>query len=144
MREVVKVAAVQAAPIAFDLAKSIAKVEAFTAQAASNGAALIVFPEAFLSAYPWRYAFDATIGTREPRGRTWYARYYNSSLAIPSPEYEALANAARTNKVFLQVGIVEKDGATLYCTSLLLGRDGEILTRHRKVGGQERCRSHSY
>ncbi len=144
MREAVKVAAVQAAPIAFDLAKSIAKVEAFTAQAASNGADLVVFPEAFLSAYPWRYAFDATIGAREPRGRTWYARYYNSSLAIPSPEYDTLVETARVNNVLLQVGIVERDGATLYCTSLLLGRDGEMLTRHRKVGSRERCRSDYY
>jgi hypothetical protein len=28
--------------------------------------------EAFLSAYPWRYAFDATVGAREPRGTPLY------------------------------------------------------------------------
>lgn len=133
MKEVVKVAAVQAAPEAFDLVKSISKVETFTQQAASEGADLVVFPEAFLSAYPWRYAFDATIGSREPRGRTWYARYYNSSVAIPSPELDALSNIARSSAVLLQIGIIERDGATLYCTSLLLGRDGEILSRHRKL-----------
>lgn len=134
MKEVVKVAAVQAAPVAFDLAKSISKVEAFTEQAASNGADLVVFPEAFLSGYPWRYAFDATIGTREPRGRTWYARYFNSSLAIPSKEFDALSSIARSNNVLLQVGIIERAGGTLYCTSLLLGEDGKVLSRHRKVG----------
>jgi predicted amidohydrolase len=64
----VKVAAIQAAPVAFDLTASLEKVAVLTAEAASNGAELVVFPEAFLSAYPWRYAFDATVGYREPRG----------------------------------------------------------------------------
>jgi predicted amidohydrolase len=64
----VKIAAVQAAPVAFDIIESLKKVERYTAQAASQGAELVAFPEAFISAYPWRYAFDATIGTREPRG----------------------------------------------------------------------------
>ena len=64
----VKVAAVQAAPVAFDLQQSLEKVAKFTKQAADNGADLVCFPEGFLSAYPWRYAFDATIGAREPRG----------------------------------------------------------------------------
>lgn len=64
----VKVAAVQAAPVSFDLVASLKKVEQLTAEAASQGAELVAFPEGFLSAYPWRYTFDATIGTREARG----------------------------------------------------------------------------
>lgn len=44
MRATVKVAAVQAAPVAFDLEKSIEKVSKFTAEAAKNGADLVVFP----------------------------------------------------------------------------------------------------
>lgn len=36
-----------------------------------EAADLIVRPssEGFLSAYPWRYVFDTTIGSREPRGK---------------------------------------------------------------------------
>ena len=64
----IRVAAVQAAPVAFDLDKSIEKVGKLTREAAEAGADLVAFPEGFLSAYPWRYAFDATIGAREPRG----------------------------------------------------------------------------
>jgi nitrilase len=85
--KIVKVAAVQAAPVAFDLERSLEKVAKFTAEAAGSGADLVIFPyacekissneiswltlyssEGFLSAYPWRYAFDTTIGAREPRG----------------------------------------------------------------------------
>ncbi|KAK1478507.1 carbon-nitrogen hydrolase [Colletotrichum cuscutae] len=58
-RPIVKVAAVQAAPVSFDLEKSLQKLSKLTEEAAQAGADLVVFP----------YAFDATIGAREPRGR---------------------------------------------------------------------------
>jgi nitrilase len=45
--KIVKVAAVQAAPVSFDLEKSLEKVAKFTAEAAGSGADLVVFPYAF-------------------------------------------------------------------------------------------------
>jgi hypothetical protein len=97
---------------------------------------LIQSREGFLSAYPWRYAFDATIGSREPRGRRWYAKYYASAISLSSTEFEVVKKVAADNKIFLSVGIIERDeegGATLYCTSVLIGRNGELLSSHRKV-----------
>ncbi|CAK7236574.1 Nitrilase [Sporothrix curviconia] len=128
-KEVVRVAAVQAAPFAFDLAKSLEKLRTLTAEAAIAGADLVVFPEAFLSAYPWRYNFDATVGAR----RKWFAKYYDSAVAIPSPEFTGLSQTAKQNRVFLHVGIVEKEGGTLYCTSVLFDREGSLLYKHRKL-----------
>lgn len=89
--------------------------------------------EGYLSAYPWRYAFDATIGAREPRGRFWFRQYYNSAVAIPSPEFDTLCNVAIKNKVLLSVGIIEKEGGTLYCTAVLIDKDGSLLYAHRKA-----------
>ncbi|KAI0593951.1 carbon-nitrogen hydrolase [Biscogniauxia sp. FL1348] len=129
----VKVAVVQAAPVSFNLQQSLEKLTRLATEAAQGGADLVVFPEAFISAYPWRYAFDATIGAREPRGREWYARYYDSAVAVPSPEADVILNAAKSNQIYLQVGIIEKDGGTLYCTALLVGRDGQVLLKHRKL-----------
>ncbi|ORY15438.1 putative nitrilase [Clohesyomyces aquaticus] len=133
MPKIIKVAAVQAAPVCFNLEKSLEKLSRLTAEAAGNGADLVAFPEGFLSAYPWRYAFDATIGAREPRGRKWYAKYYNSSISISSPEFVTLCGIAEKNKVTLSVGVIEKDGATLYCTAVLIDRDGKLLSTHRKL-----------
>ncbi|KAI0166167.1 carbon-nitrogen hydrolase [Xylariaceae sp. FL1272] len=129
----VRVAAVQAAPVSFDLEKSLEKLLTLTAEAAQEGAELVVFPEGFLSAYPWRYAFDATIGAREQRGRAWYRKYYDSAVKVPSPEVDTIAKAARTHNVYIQVGIIEKDEGTLYCSALLLGRNGSVLLKHRKL-----------
>lgn len=67
-------------------------------------------------------------------GREWYRRYYDSAVAIPSAAVDSIAEVARTHNVYLQVGIIEKEGGTLYCTALLFGRDGTILLKHRKVG----------
>ena len=128
-----KVAAVQAAPVGFDLDASIRKLETFTKTASKEGADLVVFPEGFLSAYPWRYAFDATIGAREPRGRQWYSKYHQSAVAIPSPEFDVLCAIARDNKVLLSIGIIEKERDTLYCTAILLSRKGDLLSAHRKL-----------
>ncbi|KAI3548826.1 carbon-nitrogen hydrolase [Colletotrichum filicis] len=132
-RPIVKVAAVQAAPVSFDLEKSLQKLSKLTEEAAQAGADLVVFPEGFLSAYPWRYAFDATIGARELRGREWYAKYVDSAVEVPSPAFDRLCETAKANDVLLHVGIIEKAGGTLYCTALLLDREGKLVYKHRKV-----------
>ncbi|KAK6211678.1 carbon-nitrogen hydrolase [Colletotrichum tabaci] len=132
-RPIVKVAAVQAAPVSFDLDKSLQKLSKLTEEAAAAGADLVVFPEAFLSAYPWRYSFDTTIGAREPRGRKWFAKYFDSAVEVPSPAFDRLSETARANNILLQVGIIEKAGGTLYCTALLLDREGKVVYKHRKL-----------
>ena len=48
----VKVAVVQAAPVLFDRAATVAKTCLLAAEAADQGAKLILFPEAFIPAYP--------------------------------------------------------------------------------------------
>jgi hypothetical protein len=66
-------------------------------------------------------------------GRKWYAKYYNSAISVSSSEFDTLRAIAEKNNVFLSVGIIEKDGATLYCTAVLINREGKLLSTHRKV-----------
>jgi predicted amidohydrolase len=66
-------------------------------------------------------------------GRKWFAKYYNSAVAIPSPEFNIICDVAKENNVFLSIGIIEKEGGTLYCTSILLDRKGDLASSHRKV-----------
>ena len=67
------------------------------------------------------------------KGRKWYAKYYDSAIDIASAEFSTLCEIAERNNVFLSVGIIEKSGATLYCSAVLIGRDGSLLSNHRKV-----------
>lgn len=130
---VVRAAVVQAASVPFDRQRCLEKVRTLTADAARQDAQLVLFPEAFVSAYPWGADFGATIGTRTTAGREDFRRYFDSAVEIPGPAVEALAAAARENDVYLVVGVIERDGGTLYCSVLFFAPDGRYLGKHRKL-----------
>jgi nitrilase len=128
-----RVAVVQAASVAFDLERSLQKAEALAADAAARGARLVLFPEAFLSAYPRGLAFGAVVGSRTDAGREEYRRYWESSVDVPGPAVARLGAVARDNRIHLVMGVVERDGGTLYCTVLFFAPDGALLGKHRKI-----------
>lgn len=130
---IVKAAVVQAAPVVFDVARTLDKLAELTADAARQGAELVVFPEAFVSAYPKGLDFGARLGMRSPEGREDFRRYFESAIDLPSAESEAIGRAARSAKVHLVVGVMERAGGTLYCTALMYGPDGRLLAKHRKL-----------
>ncbi len=102
-------------------------------EAAAEGAELVVFPEAFVSAYPRGLDFGAVVGSRSREGREAFRRYWASSVDVPGPAVTALADVARENRVHLVIGVVERDGGTLYCTVLFFSDDGRYLGKHRKL-----------
>ncbi len=63
---IVRAAVVQDAPVAFDREQTIEKVRVLTTSAAQAGAQLVVFPEAFVSAYPKGVVVGARVGMRTP------------------------------------------------------------------------------
>lgn len=133
MTEAIRVAVIQDCPVPFDLPGSIAKAERLVTKAAELGAKLIVFPEAFVSGYPKGLDFGARVGMRTPAGRETFRRYYDSALDLSSGECRRLGAAARAAGVHLVIGVIEKDGGTLYCTVLFFGPDGLLLGKHRKT-----------
>ena len=130
-----RVALVQAAPVMFDTAAGLAKAEALIAEAAANGAELIVFPELFLPCYPFGMTFGFTVGHREDAGRQDWKRYYDNSILVPGPETERLAAAAKAAHAWLSIGVSERteESATLYNSNLFFSPEGELLPVHRKL-----------
>ena len=129
----VRAAVVQAAPVAFDREFTLAKVRRLTHDAAARGAKLIVFPEAFVSAYPRGMTFGAVVGNRSAEGREWYRRYWESSVDVPGEAVDTLADIARESAAYVVIGVVERDGGTLYCTVLFFAPNGDYLGKHRKL-----------
>ncbi|HTM34882.1 MAG TPA: nitrilase-related carbon-nitrogen hydrolase [Vicinamibacterales bacterium] len=127
------VAAIQAAPVAFDVERTLQKLGDLLSDAAHRGAHLAVFPEAFVSAYPRGLDFGAVVGSRRPEGREQFRRHWESAIDVPGPHVERMAGLARAHRLHLVVGVVERSGGTLYCTALFLGADGRYLGKHRKV-----------
>src|SRR5690349_16859977 len=131
----VKAAVVQAAPIIMERDATIEKVGRLTREAAANGARLVLFPEAFVPAYPRGLSFGVVVGSRTEAGRRTFARYNANAVEVPSAATERLSAIARETGVYLTIGVIERDrvsGGTLYCTLLYFGPDGRLLGKHRK------------
>ena len=133
----VNVAVVQAASVLFDREATVSKVRTLTLEAAADGAQLILFPEAFVPAYPRGLSFGVVVGRRRPAGRLLWQRYWANAVDVPGPAVDALGAAAREAGVYLVVGVIERDtafsGGTLYCTLLYFGPDGRFMGKHRKL-----------
>jgi nitrilase len=127
-----RVAVVQAASVVFDRAGTMAKVKSLAARAAEGGARLVLFPEAFVSGYPRGISFGTVIGNRTDEGRELFRRYWESSIDVPGPAVDELAGLASELDLHLVVGVIEREGGTLYCTALFFSPGG-YLGKHRKV-----------
>jgi nitrilase len=147
----VRVAVVQAAPVLFDRQATVEKTCQWIADAATQGAQLILFPEAFIPAYPRGLGFGTVVGSRSPAGRRTWERYWANAVDVPGPATQVLGTAAREAGAYLAIGVVERDthsngspgsagsprsaspGGTLFCTLLYFGPDGRLLGKHRKL-----------
>ena len=135
--QTVKVAVVQASPALFDREAAILKTCDLIRDISARDVDLILFPEAFIPAYPRGLGFGAFIGSRSAAGRRTYARYWANAIEVPGPATETLGKAAREAGVTLAIGVIEKETrfgrGTLYCTLLYFGPDGVLLGKHRKL-----------
>nr|AAR97487.1 nitrilase [uncultured organism] len=130
-----KVAAVQATPVFLDREATLDKACDLIAAAGGEGARLVVFPEAFIPAYPdWVWAIPPG---EEGVLNELYAELLSNSVTIPSDATDRLCRAARLANAYVVMGIsernVEASGASLYNTLLYIDAQGEILGKHRKL-----------
>lgn len=124
---------VQACSILFDTQRTLEKLAVLANEAARGGAKLVVFPEAFVGGYPKGIQFGTSLGIRTPEGRDWFQRYFENAVEVPGPATEIAGRIAADNHVFLVVGVIERDGGTLFCTVLFFSPEGQLLGKHRKL-----------
>lgn len=140
-----RVAVVQAAPRPFERQATLDKMCHLVAESAATGAQMILFPEAFVPAYPRGLGFGTVVGSRSAEGRRLWERYWANAIPVPSEHTDIMGEAARTANAYLVIGVIEQDappgivpsptgaGGTLYCTLLYFGPDGRLLGKHRKL-----------
>ena len=134
-----RVAIAQAAPVFLDLEKSVDKAVRLIGEAAGRGARLVAFGETWLPGYPaWLDLCPGSAYWDHPPAKKAYARLVENSAIIPGPETDRLGAAAREHGVVIVIGVHERVAGgpghgTLYNTNLVIGPDGSILSRHRKL-----------
>ena len=136
MREPVTVACAQVEPVIFDRDATIEKLGQTVAEAAGNGARLVVLPEAFVPAYPSSMWAKALAGWEDDGAKEAFALLARESVEVPGPAERRLGEIAREHEVWLVTGVTERDPAhpgTLYNTLLFHGPDGELALKHRKL-----------
>jgi len=127
------VAVVQASPVFLRRDDTVEKACALVAQAASMGAQLIVFPEAFIPTYPdWVWAIPPG---EEGMLNELYAELLDQSVTVGDGATERLCAAARAANATVVIGVNERSasGRSLYNSVLFIGADGRVAAVHRKL-----------
>lgn len=124
----VRAAAVQLSPDLETHDGTLHKVEQAVAQAAAEGAGLVVFPETFVPYYPY-FSFVRAPVQSGAEHMALIAR----ALEVPGPETARLSALARRHGVVLVVGVNERDHGSLYNTQLVFDADGALLLKRRKL-----------
>jgi aliphatic nitrilase len=127
-RKTVRAAAVQIAPDLTSAGGTLARVLEAIAEAAANGAEMVVFPETFVPYYPY-FSF-----VRPPfAAGAEHLLLYERAVAVPGPVTDAVAAAARGHGVVVVLGVNERDHGSLYNTQLVFDADGALVLKRRKI-----------
>lgn len=116
MNRPMTVAVVQSAPRVGMVAQNVAAAEERIAHLGGQ-AELVLFPELFTTGYRRDGLDHAALAEPVPEG----------------PSLRRLAAAARSAKVAVAGTLLERDGEKVYDTAILIGPDGELVTRYRKT-----------
>ncbi len=129
-----RVAAVQATPVVLDAEATVDKAIGLMADAAKDGAQLVVFPECFVSLYPTN-AWAAAAATWGSRCDELWERMWESSVDVGGPHVARLTAACAEHGVHVAIGVNEREDerpGSLYNALLVIGPTG-LRHRHRKL-----------
>ena len=94
---------------------------------------LLLMPEALLGGYPKGTDFGARVGYRKSAGREEFLKYWQQAVDLDGPEVLALSDMAKRCNTSFVTGVIERSGATLFCTALFISNHGELQAKHRKL-----------
>jgi nitrilase len=127
---VVKAAAVQISPVLYSRQGTVEKVVRKIGDLGKQGVQFATFPETIVPYYPYfsfvQSAFDMRTGKE-------HQRLLEESVAVPSAETQAIAEAAKAANMVVSIGVNERDGGSIYNTQLLFDADGTLIQRRRKI-----------
>ena len=131
--QVLRVGAVQAAPVFLDREATTQRACQLIAEAGRLGVDVLGFPEGYIPTHPdWYHYLPAS--SRKSFG--FANRLFNNSVEVPGPTVDRLADAAVRARVNVVVGVCERTAepdVNLYNTQLFISSDGVLLGKHQKI-----------
>jgi nitrilase len=131
-----RVAVIQSPPILLNKKATLVRVIDQVTEAARKGAELIVFPEAYVPGYP-TWIWRLRPGGDMVLSGELHARLRNNAIDLDNGDLQPVQDAAAEAGVTIVIGINELDsrysGTTIFNTVVVIGPQGSILNRHRKM-----------
>lgn len=114
-------------------AATLADILAYEEQVRAAKVDLLVLPEAVIGGYPKGQTFGTYLGYRLPEGREAFQRYHTNAIDLDGEEVAALEGFSARTAAFVVCGVIERAGATLYCTALFIDPKEGLVGKHRKL-----------
>lgn len=128
----IRVAAVQDAPVFLNRAATTEKILDWMAKAAQDEVRVIAFPETFLPGYPFWLSLTGGARFDDPLQKEAYRAYLDAAPRLDGPELSRIAKAAADLALFVVLGIAERGpgSGSIYCTLVPIDPMRGILTTH--------------
>ena len=139
MESKLTIAIVQDSPVFNDLGATLEKASRLAAEAAREGAQLIVFGETWFAGYPaWLDVCPEAALWDHPLTKKVFAQMYRNSVTVPGPACETLGALAKQHRLYLIAGVHESvvrgpGNGTLYNSILFFDPQGQLVNHHRKL-----------
>jgi nitrilase len=131
-----RVAVVQHPPVALNRQKTLERGVELLEEAAGGGARLVSFPETWVPGYP-EWVWRLRPGDDYTLSGDIHRRLLENAVDLKAGQLKPIQSAARRLKLTVSIGVHERDGefsrGTMYNSVVLVGPDGEVLNRHRKL-----------
>lgn len=131
-----KAAVIQRPPLLLDRGATIGRVIESLGEAADAGATLAIFPEAHVPGYP-AWVWRLRPGGDMALSNDLHAALRAEAVDIGRGDLRPIEEEAARRGVTVVLGISEIDaafsGTTLFNTVVVIGPDGRLLNRHRKL-----------
>ena len=132
-----KIAMAQITPVLLNKEETLKKVEASIIDAGKQNCELIVFGEALVPGYPFWLALTGGAEWNTQVNKELHAEYVRNSIQIEAGELEAVCKLAKTYKIAIYLGIMERaknrGGHSIYASLVYIDAEGEIKSVHRKL-----------
>ena len=129
-----KVAIIQIEPVFLNAQKTWNKLKEKILEISEQGVELITWGETLIPGYPSWLSITQGAKFNDSIQKKLYQRYWSESLDLKNSSIIVeMRELAKKTNVMLMGGIAEKGGSSIYCTLLTIGKNGEILGRHRKL-----------